>query len=411
MHYISTSRHEMRRWSIMKYFPVIESLCRIGLATDNVAFRHQVERLRKSLIAENESDEAASLDRLLRATARQKAMAPSKLIASGRAPGVEELSAKVQPPIDRETGAALAEIFFVDARSISAPVLPEQLVSVVSSLIIEWANWERLAEMGVTPPRTCMIFGAPGTGKTHLAYHIAGQLRMPLVLARLDGLVSSFLGTTARNLGTLFEFCNRYRCLLLLDEFDAIAKVRDDPQEVGEIKRVVNTLLQNIDNRANGGLTIAITNHESLLDKAVWRRFEIRLALPLPEQGIREEILKVYLPPLEVEPDTLRFLAWLSAGMSGSDIKTMTNSMKRQTGLENGDRPTLFELARRFALTHAGTSGNDQRLTLLSGTPQCVARAVMSDETLGLTQEGLAAIMGKDQTTISRWVNKETVGV
>jgi len=395
----------------MKYFPVIESLCRIGLATDNVAFRHQVERLRKSLIAENESDEAASLDRLLRATARQKAMAPSKLIASGRAPGVEELSAKVQPPIDRETGAALAEIFFVDARSISAPVLPEQLVSVVSSLIIEWANWERLAEMGVTPPRTCMIFGAPGTGKTHLAYHIAGQLRMPLVLARLDGLVSSFLGTTARNLGTLFEFCNRYRCLLLLDEFDAIAKVRDDPQEVGEIKRVVNTLLQNIDNRANGGLTIAITNHESLLDKAVWRRFEIRLALPLPEQGIREEILKVYLPPLEVEPDTLRFLAWLSAGMSGSDIKTMTNSMKRQTGLENGDRPTLFELARRFALTHAGTSGNDQRLTLLSGTPQCVARAVMSDETLGLTQEGLAAIMGKDQTTISRWVNKETVGV
>ena len=81
---------------------------------------------------------------------------------------------------------------------------------------------------------------------------------------KLDGLVSSFLGTTARNIGNLFAFANRHRCILLLDEFDAIAKVRDDPQEVGEIKRVVNALLQNLDTRRDVGFTIGITNHPKL---------------------------------------------------------------------------------------------------------------------------------------------------
>src|SRR5207247_10685382 len=104
------------------------------------------------------------------------------------------------------------------------------------------------------------------TGKTRLARWMAAQLELPILLARMDGLVSSFLGTTARNIGNLFGFANRYRCLLLLDEFDALAKLRDDPQEVGEIKRVVNALLQNLDARSDLGLTIGITNHPKLLD-------------------------------------------------------------------------------------------------------------------------------------------------
>ncbi|WP_416193505.1 AAA family ATPase [Nitrobacter sp. TKz-YC01] len=139
-----------------------------------------------------------------------------------------------------------------------------------------------------------MIYGAPGTGKTRLAYWIARKLDMPILLVKLDGLVSSFLGTTARNIGNLFTFANRYRCVLLLDEFDAIEKVRDDPQEVGEIKRVVNALLQNLDVRQNIGFTIGITNHSKLLDPAVWRRFEIQLEIPKPDFEVRKAIAEYF---------------------------------------------------------------------------------------------------------------------
>ena len=138
----------------------------------------------------------------------------------------------------------------------------------------EWAKVDALRAMGVEPSRSCLLYGPPGTGKTLTALMLARRLGLPVVNARIDGLVSSFLGTTARNIANLFDFANRYRCVLLLDEFDALAKMKDDPHELGEIKRVVNTLLQNLDARKGIGLTIAITNHEGLLDTAVWRRFE-----------------------------------------------------------------------------------------------------------------------------------------
>ena len=120
-----------------------------------------------------------------------------------------------------------------------------------------------------------------------LARYIADQLGLPCVEARLDGLMSSFLGTTARNIGALFDFANRYRCVLFLDEFDAVAKARDDAQEVGEIKRVVDTLLQSLDSRNGTGITLAATNHEHLLDSAVWRRFDSRIEIKAPDAEAR----------------------------------------------------------------------------------------------------------------------------
>src|SRR5262249_18998967 len=155
-----------------------------------------------------------------------------------------------------------------------------------------------------------LIFGAPGVGKTRLARYVARRLRLPCVEARLDGLISSFLGTTARNIGGLFDFANRYRCVLFLDEFDAIAKARDDAQEVGEIKRVVNTLLQCMDRRNGRGFTIAATNHDHLLDAAVWRRFEARIHISLPDAETRSRLLDQFVRPLRLQPTERKLLVW-----------------------------------------------------------------------------------------------------
>ncbi len=389
----------------MEHFEIIQSLCRIGLGASNPAFRHQVQRLHDALEGSDGPLEAAALARLLTAAQREAHLKPSRVVLSHAKADGEKLTERVSPPVDRETGAALAEIHFLGDEAL--PIFDEQLDTAVRTLVNEWGQWEQLAKMGVAPSRSCLFFGPPGTGKTRLAFWVASQLRLPLITARLDGLVSSFLGTTARNIANLFDFANRYRCILLLDEFDALAKLRDDPQEVGEIKRVVNTLLQNLDLRAQVGLTLAITNHEQLLDRAVWRRFETRISIPLPAAAERHAIVASYLPPLDIDSTGLLFLAWATEGLTGAEIEIMTRSIKRHAAMQNGAGLKLFDALRAHALTNAGKDRLG-RHALLLGRKQDLARALMSDPDLGFTQHTLGALLDRDQATISRWLRTDS---
>ena len=214
------------------------------------------------------------LFRSLRATANAaRAFLPGEL-----------LTRNTPLPRDKETSAPLIRILFPDESKADEPVLTPALAEAVTDLLQEWGRLDQLRRYGATPSTRCLLYGSPGVGKTQLARHIARQLDLPCVEVRLDGLVSSFLGTTGRNIGALFEFANRYRCVLFLDEFDALAKARDDTHELGEIKRVVNSLLQCLDDRDGKGFTIAATNHEHLLDSAVWRRFDARIEVPKPDR-------------------------------------------------------------------------------------------------------------------------------
>ena len=127
-----------------------------------------------------------------------------------------------------------------------------------------------------------LLYGPPGCGKSRLARYTARKLGLELYVARLDGLISSYLGSTSKNIRALFEFASRTPCVLFLDEFDAIAKLRGDTQELGELKRVVNSFIQNLDTLGTQSVVLAATNHEVLLDAAVWRRFSYRLELSYP---------------------------------------------------------------------------------------------------------------------------------
>lgn len=392
----------------MEHFQIIQSLCRVALGTGSAAaaVRKQVERLRDALREQGDDSAARSLDQLLGQAARTSEMAPSRLTQSRSYAGLagEELSRNTPLPVDRETAAPLADILFPGDMPQQPPLFHPHLATAADTLIEEWRNLEALQALGVQPARTCLIYGPPGTGKTTLALWLANQLQLPAVVARLDGLISSFLGTTARNASNLFTFANRYRCVLILDEFDAIAKVRDDPNEVGEIKRVVNALLQNVDARRSVGLTIAITNHEALLDPAIWRRFELQLQIPLPTAEARLAIIQRYLPPLELTGATAKFLCWFLDGLSGAEIETFVTNLKKHIAVTKDDAKNPLPMIRQLALVN-GSRLDKERIGLLELEPPFLAQRLHVERGEGtFTQAELGDLFGKDRTTISRWL-------
>lgn len=304
---------------MIQYFSIIQALCRSALANPNDAILHQVKRLVEKLEKDGYSKEAKSLEGILSSSNSSAEMSPSKIQRSFLVRSGEEISRKTPIPVDKETATPLAEIFFPDNLPQEEPLFDQNIELAIQSVISEWNGFDQLLEIDASPASSCLIYGPPGTGKTHLAKWIAKQIGLPVVLARLEGLMSSYLGTTSRNIGNLFTFANRYRCVLLLDEFDAIAKLRNDPQEVGEVKRVVNTLLQCLDSRKENGFTIGVTNHETLLDPAIWRRFDIQIEIPRPSPEVMIHLLKKFVAPLDFDDNEIKFLAWCLEGSSGAD--------------------------------------------------------------------------------------------
>ncbi|MBB4377058.1 AAA family ATPase [Bradyrhizobium sp. SBR1B] len=388
----------------MEHFSVIQSLCRVGLDTGDERVRKQVERLRDRLMKAADKQCADTLDRLLTAKQSEGAMAPSVVQVSRALVKGEELTANVHPPVDRETSVPLAEVLLHPAAGLPSPIHNETLQLALTALVNEWGKVDELRAMGVEPSRSCLLYGPPGTGKTLTARTLASKLDLPVINARIDGLVSSFLGTTARNIANLFDFANRYRCVLLLDEFDALAKMRDDPHELGEIKRVVNTLLQNLDARSGVGLTIAITNHQGLLDTAVWRRFENHIRVELPDLETRLAMLNAFLLPLSLEADVTKALAFVVGARSGSDLRTFADMLKRGLVMR-GEAATPQAL---FASVKAllprlgmGYEEGTPAQYLLNDENAFIGAAIHSSG-LGIRQESLAQMLNCSQSKISR---------
>jgi chromosomal replication initiation ATPase DnaA len=373
------------------------------LADPSPAVRKQVERLREALIKEGDKKSAAALSGLLTVADKTTHLSPSRITQSGAQLAGETMTRNTQVPVDRETAAPLAEVIFPSDTTPSAPLFNATLTQAISTVLEEWVNLEALADVGVNPAKTCLIYGAPGTGKSHLAYWMASQLGLPIVLARIDGLVSSFLGTTARNIGNLFNFANRYRCFLLLDEFDALAKLRDDPHEVGEIKRVVNALLQNLDARRDIGLTVGITNHPRLLDAAVWRRFEVQLEIPAPEFKVRVAIAGHFMPPVDASEKYLRMIAWFTEGATGAEIEALVRTYKKATAVRIDEPRRLLDTLRQFATLNSKRIDAARREMIFANNGT-LFRVMKEDKELGFSYEDIGDIAGRDKSTVGRQI-------
>ncbi|MDB5550152.1 MAG: ATPase, partial [Rhizobium sp.] len=193
---------------------------------------------------------------------------------------------------------------------------------------------------------------------------------------------------------------------LLLVELDAIAKVRDDPQEVGEIKRVVNALLQNLDFRQNIGLTIGITNHPKLLDPAVWRRFEVQLEIPKPDFEVRKAIAAMFMPPVTAPDSHLRLIAWFTEGSTGAEIEALVRTYKKATTVREVDRRGLLDTLRQFATLNAARIQSERR-RLLFDDPATLFRAMRDDPILAFSMADIGEIAGRDKSTVSRQLGRQ----
>jgi hypothetical protein len=233
-------------------------------------------------------------------------------------------------PVDTDSRFPLIERVNLKAFNEPPVVLAQEQWDVLNEFLGTARKHAQIEEHGDSGSIGMLMYGPPGTGKSRVARHIAQELNLDLYVARLDGLISSFLGSTSKNIRALFDFAAKAPCILFLDEFDAIAKLRGDTQELGELKRVVNSFIQNLDSLGPHSIVLAATNHDELLDSAVWRRFSYRLELDYPNPDMRHRLWKDFIAPVIFSDRDLELLVDLSEGFSGSDIREVCRRLNRQ---------------------------------------------------------------------------------
>jgi len=274
----------------------------------------------------------------------------SKMLpAAGALRGVSSFS---PAPVDIDSRMQLVEVLFpviLDKRPILAPKIKASL----DACLNEWLNIDVLLAEGLAPARMLLFCGLPGTGKTMAAHWLAQELKLPLLTLNLATVMSSYLGKTGNNLKAVFDHAISRPCVLLLDEFDAIAKRRDDGSDVGELKRLVNVLLQALDEWPANSMLVAATNHGDLLDPAVWRRFDNVMNFEKPDAAL----ITQYLQDLSINENTRKSLAKLMEGESFSAIAALVMSARKHALLEKTElQPQLIRLAIHSCLERGGTA-------------------------------------------------------
>jgi SpoVK/Ycf46/Vps4 family AAA+-type ATPase len=327
---VLTTYHADRLISQMADFErTLLKLIRAGLAGNTQATRKEAAALLRvdtSLILSPETRSSLSDALLSRDAESPQAVSRSQSLTS------------LHPrPGQVEDVLALTRIESV--KDIAAPVLrlPEQ--QELDAIVAERARVHDLEVVGLMPTRTLLLTGAPGVGKTMTAYFLAGVLRLPLVTIDLAAVVSSYLGRTGQNIRKAMDSARAAPCVMLLDEIDALGKRRDDPSDIGELKRIVNVLLLELEVWPAYGLMVAATNHPELLDRAIWRRFDRVINLSLPDQMGRQvivaRVLEAHGQPAPAELCEQVGLA--TPGASGAVLTLLVRDAVRQMILERGD--------------------------------------------------------------------------
>lgn len=254
-------------------------------------------------------------------------------------------STKRPVPINQPRGelSNLLEVTYPKAR-LSDMVLNDLVESKLKRIIKEQRNFTKIREHGLFPRRKLLLVGPPGTGKTMTASVLAGELGIPLFLVRLDSLITKFMGETASKLRQVFDAISDTRAIFFFDEFDAIGSQRGLSNDIGEIRRVLNSFLQMIEQDGSNSVIIAATNHQELLDYAVFRRFDDVIEYGLPQSNNIVTVLKSKLVNFKLERLQWKALAASAEGLSYADICRAAEEAIKDAIIHDRDKISETEL-------------------------------------------------------------------
>jgi SpoVK/Ycf46/Vps4 family AAA+-type ATPase len=313
---------------------LLVSLVKAGTVGDKRSFRTATE----AIIAEERAKHHDVLaDRL------------THLIQSNGAGGTAAQQLSVTADASGRGKDFISEI--VPRRKLEDLVLPDVVRRAVEELVEEQQRADLLRAHGVEPRHRVLLVGPPGTGKTSLAEAMAEGAAVPLFLVRYELMIGSYLGETAARLKRVFDYARTTPCVLFFDEFDAIGKERGDIHETGEIKRVVTSLLMQVDDLPSYAIIAGATNHPELLDRASWRRFQLRLPLPMPTTpalaSYIERFAQRFDQTLGQSPASV---AKRLGKISYAEVEQFCLDLQRRHALTLGGKPLKTILAEQLAI-------------------------------------------------------------
>lgn len=296
-------------------------------------------------------------------------------------------------PVDDESRLSLLKVFD-DKGDQADPLLTDEVKDALSQMVQERRQIDRLRAVGLSPTRSAIFVGPPGVGKTLTARWLAAQLRVPFYVLDLTAVMSSLLGKSGSNLRAAIDFAKREPCVLLLDEIDAIAKRRSDDTDIGELKRLVTVILQEVDEWPSSSVLLAATNHSELIDPALWRRFDLIVNFEMPDEHAVRDSIKRFLGS-----DFIQFSRWIDIlvlafrGHSFSDIERELQRFRRAIALGMASSEDLIE---GCAKTVTSTLDRQGRIELA---------VLLSNETR-MSQHSISGLTGVSRDTIRKYVSE-----
>lgn len=298
-------------------------------------------------------------------------------------------------PVDRETRSQLVKL--EEPLIMETPILRKSVMNELLQFLQERQFIDKFLEQNITPSNSILLHGSPGVGKTLIAKWLSYKLNMPMVTLDLANSISSYLGRSGQNVKSIFQYAKEHNVILFLDEIDAIAKRRDDATDLGELKRLVNVLLKELEDCPVSCVIIGATNHPELLDKAIWRRFDRNICVPMPESEQRKELITRGLgqKTLEMEDAVIQMLIEGTDSLSAADVCKMCEHIKRRTILYPEETVTMSALAEYCE--YAGLKTKEQKVKL------CKA---LKNNGKKMTVKKISEITGISSSSVDRYLKE-----
>lgn len=247
-------------------------------------------------------------------------------------------------PVDRESRNQLVKV--EEPIRIEEPVLNPDVFEQLKDFLRERELLEKFLEEDIVPPNSILLSGKPGVGKTYITKWLSYKLNLPIVTVDLATSISSYLGRSGQNIKSIFDYAKSQNVILFLDELDAIAKRRDDMGDLGELKRLVNVLLKELEECPVTCVIVGATNHPEILDKAIWRRFDRSIDIPLPGKEERKKLIGRTLGKKidDMKIETIKFIVNSTDSISASEICKMCEHIKRQMIMNEREKADILAL-------------------------------------------------------------------